>query len=161
MAPRKITHYRHFGRELAMQFLFQFDMQDKEYEEGYLIRFFSQLDRSGEFEDTREYRRGKRYASKLINGITENLEKIDSEICRFISGDWTWERIALVDRCILRVAVYEMLFEDKVPPVVAINEAVELAKKFADEPSKPFINGLLNSVMGTLKRDHKTGKPKN
>ena len=160
MSPRKITHYRHFGRELAMQFLFQFDMQDKEAEEGFIIRFFSQLDSSGEFEDTREYRRGKKYASQLIRGITGNIERIDGKIGSFISGDWSWKRIALVDKCILRVAVYEMLFEEKVPPVVAINEAVELAKKFADRQSKPFINGLLNSVMETIDRDPKTGAPK-
>jgi N utilization substance protein B len=152
MRRTKNIHFKRLGRELAMQFLFQFDMQG-EFEESDLVRFFRQLDSSDAFEESREYRRGKKYASKLVNGVISNIDEIDSKIENFISADWDWSRVAAVDRGILRVAVYEMLFEEKVPPVVSINEAVELAKIFGTEKSQKFINGLLNNVKDTLGRD--------
>ena len=143
-----------------MQFLFQFDMQG-EFEEGDLIRFFKQLDDSQAFEESREYRRGKKYASKLVNGVIENIDAIDEKINSFISKNWDWNRIAPIDKGVLRVAAYEMLFEETIPPVVSINEAVELAKRFGSEQSQKFINGLLNNLKNTLERDPRKGKNSN
>ena len=150
---KKNIHFKSIGRELAMQFLFQFNMFQDEFEEIDLIRFFRQLDSSEAFENTRELRRGKKYASTLVNGVIDNIDDVDLKIQSFISNDWKWERIATVDKALLRIAVYEMLFEEKVPPVVAINEAVEMHKKFGADESRGFINGLLNSVKNTLSRD--------
>ena len=152
MTKQKI-HFKRIGRELAMQFLFQVNLNQDEFEEADLDRFFVQLDESEVFENSREFRRGRTYTAKLVEGIISNIKTIDDKINEFISKDWDWSRIAAVDKGILRVATYEMLFEEKVPPIVAINEAVELSKKFGSNQSKGFINGLLNNLKDTLDRD--------
>lgn len=152
------THFRGLGRELAMQFLFQFDLTKEEYEEAALDRFFQQLDLSDNFEDNKDTRKSKKYASTLVQGVVSHLPEIDAVITQFIDEDWSWERIAPVDRGILRVATYEMLFAENVPPIVAINEAVELAKSFGAEESKGFINALLNSIKNNLSRDPRVAK---
>lgn len=158
MTSKKYSHYRGLGRELAMQFLFQFDLTKEEFEEASLNRFFEQLDLSEKFEDSKDTRKSKKYAVKLIMGIIQNLPEIDAIIEKFISDDWSWERIAAIDRGILRVAAYEMLFAENVPPIVAINEAVELAKSYGSEESKGFINALLNSIKDNLTRDPRVAK---
>jgi N utilization substance protein B len=146
-------HFKRIGRELAMQFLFQYNLNQEEFDSVDLIRFFKQMDQSNAFKDSRELRRGKKYTAKLVEGIIENINIIDEKINEFISEEWDWARIAPVDKGILRVATYEMLFEEGVPPIVAINEAVELAKKFGSDQSKRFVNGLLNNLKNTLDRD--------
>ncbi len=146
-------HFKRIGRELAMQFLFQYDFNQEGFDPEELERFFEQMDKSEVFENTRELRRGKKYTKKLAAGIIENINDIDKKINEFLSKDWDWARIAPIDKGILRVATFEMLFEEAVPPIVAINEAVELAKKFGSEQSKRFINGLLNTLKNTLDRD--------
>ena len=151
-------HFKRIGRELSMQFLFQYNLNQEEFNPVDLERFFKQLDKSGAFEDTRELRRGKKYTAKIVSGIIENIDTIDDKINEFLSKEWDWSRIAPVDKGILRVATYEMLFEEAVPPIVAINEAVELAKKFGSEQSKRFINGLLNNLKDTLDRDPRAKK---
>jgi len=139
------------GRMLAMQFLFQFDMIREEFEESALVSFFNKLDLENLYPTTgKENRKSRKYASKLIYGIMEHLEVVDKTIEQFLAKDWAWERIAPVDKAILRVAAYEMLFEKNVPPVVVINEAVELSKKFGAYESKAFINAVLNSVKNQL-----------
>ena len=146
-------HFKRIGRELAMQFLFQYNLNQEEFDPEDMNRFFDQMDKSEVFDDSRELRRGKKYTLKLVAGIIENIDLIDDKINEFLSKEWDWSRIAPVDKGILRVATYEMLFEEGVPPIVAINEAVELAKKFGSEQSKRFINGLLNNLKDTLDRD--------
>lgn len=160
MSVKKYKHFRGLGRELAMQFLFQFDLTKEEFEEEALDRFFGQTDLSEKFEDSKENRKGKKYAAKLVLGVVDNLPEIDALIEKFIDEDWSWERIAPIDRSILRVATYEMLFAEKVPPIVTINEAVELAKRFGSDESKGFINALLNSIKDKLDRDPRTGEKK-
>lgn len=152
------THFRGLGRELAMQFLFQYDLTKEEFEEVALDRFFQQLDLSEKFENNKDTRKSKKYAGVLVQGVVKKLPEIDAVIGQFIDEDWSWERIAPVDRCILRVATYEMLFAENVPPIVAINEAVELAKSFGAEESKGFINALLNSIKNNLSRDPRIAK---
>jgi N utilization substance protein B len=147
------THFKRIGRELAMQFLFQYNLNQEEFNPEDLDRFFDQMDQSDVFDDSRELRRGKKYTAKLVAGIIENIDSIDEKINEFISKEWDWARIAAVDKGILRVATYEMLYEEGVPPIVAINEAVELAKRFGSDQSKRFINGLLNNLKNTLDRD--------
>lgn len=74
------------------------------------------------------------------------MERIREIIERF-APEWPWDKISLVDRATLSIGVYEMLYNEEIPDVVAINEAIELAKKFGDESSPKFINGVLNNVM--------------
>jgi len=82
------------------------------------------------------------YISKKSNAIIERLDEIDGMINQKAKG-WTTQRMGKVDLTILRLAVYEILFDDDVPAGVAINEAVELAKKFGQEESSGFVNGIL------------------
>ena len=85
------------------------------------------------------------YARKAANGVAEHLEEIDASIEKFAVG-WQKKRISKVSLAILRLAVYEMRYEDEVPVSVAINEAVELSKKYATIDDAAFVNGLLGSL---------------
>ena len=84
--------------------------------------------------------------------IFEKQEEIDECIGKHSHG-WKISRLSKLSRSILRLAVYEMLFEEEIPYSVTINEAVELTKKFDDEKARPFVNGILNSVKNTLEAD--------
>lgn len=86
------------------------------------------------------------FANDIVNGVQNNLEAIDATIQDAAVG-WTVNRMPKVDLSILRIAVYEICFSKSVPPAVAVNEAVELAKVFCDEHSPKFINGLLGKVV--------------
>ena len=82
---------------------------------------------------------------KLINGVIKAMPEIDSVIERF-SSNWKISRMSIVDRNIMRVAVYEMLFCSDIPSKVSINEAIDIGKKFGTEESGAFINGILDSI---------------
>jgi len=85
------------------------------------------------------------FACELVTGVISNKDKIDQNIERFAPA-WPIEQIPVVDRNILRLAIFELLFDKKVPVKVAINEAVELAKRFGSDSSPRFVNGVLGSV---------------
>jgi transcription antitermination protein NusB len=85
------------------------------------------------------------FARELVNGVIHNREKIDANIRQFAPA-WPLDQMSVVDRNILRLAIYELLLDNKVPVKVAINEAVELAKSFGADSSPRFINGVLSSV---------------
>ena len=85
------------------------------------------------------------FIHKLVSGVVQNKDEIDRNIRKFASA-WPIEQIAVVDRNILRLAIFEILFDNEVPVKVAISEAVELAKIFGSESSSKFINGVLGSV---------------
>ncbi len=91
------------------------------------------------------------FVRDLINDVLRNREKIDGYIKKFAPA-WPIEQIALVDRNILRLAIFEILLDNKVPVKVAINEAIELAKHFAGDNSAKFINGVLGSVSALASR---------
>ena len=91
------------------------------------------------------------FAEELIAGVNSRLAEIDAVISKFATN-WSIERIAKVDLAILRLAIFELKFRDDIPPIVSINEAVDLAKGFSSAESKRFINGILDSVKGTLSR---------
>lgn len=84
---------------------------------------------------------------QLITGVQEKKDTVDRMISKYLKIGWTIDRISMMDRSILRLAVYELLFDEKTPPKVAINEAVELAKQFGDVHSKRFINGVLGKLI--------------
>jgi N utilization substance protein B len=86
------------------------------------------------------------YAQILVRGAVEHLEKID-ELIRSQADNWRLERMPAVDRNILRLAIYEMLFEKETPKLVVLDEAIELAKKFGSEQSGRFVNGLLDGLL--------------
>lgn len=88
------------------------------------------------------------YARQIVSGITQSHAEIDDRIAAF-SHKWSIERMPAVDRAILRVAVWEIMFNDEVPDAVAITEAVELAKEYSTEESGAFVNGLLSAIANT------------
>jgi N utilization substance protein B len=133
---------RRDAREAAVQFLYQVDTHRPEKIDSALKEFWSQND---EPQNVREF------ADKLLRGVLEKMPEVDAKI-RGLADNWDFERLAVVDRNILRLAVYEMLFRDDIPPVVSINEAIEIAKKFSTAESGKFVNGLLDRAKKELLR---------
>lgn len=91
------------------------------------------------------------FLNELVDGVTGNRGEIDANIRRF-APTWPLEQIAIIDRNILRLAIFEILFDNKVPVKVAISEAVELAKAYGSENSSKFVNGVLGSVSALASR---------
>ncbi|MCM0003386.1 MULTISPECIES: N utilization substance protein NusB [Bacillus cereus group] len=128
---------RRTARERAMQALYQMDITG-ELEPKVAVE--NTLD---EGEETNEF------LESLVVGFVENKEVIDEAIRQNLKK-WKLERISIVDRSILRVAVYEMKYMEEIPQNVTINEAIEIAKTFGDEESRRFINGVLSNIKDTL-----------
>jgi|GEM_PF-1639425 len=100
---------------------------------------------------SRELRKGQEYAENLLDVWNLHQPEIDDKI-RDLSANWEWDRLSSVDRQIMRVAACEMMFVPDVPPVVSINEAVEIANDYSGENSGNFINGVLNAIKNQLSR---------
>ncbi|MDR0418293.1 MAG: transcription antitermination factor NusB [Puniceicoccales bacterium] len=96
-----------------------------------------------------------KFAQEIIFLLQKNLAEIDTLIDRFATN-WNFSRLSLVDLCILRLAICELLYRNDIPPIVTINEAIELGKMFSGENSKAFINGILDRVKCTLSRSLRT-----
>ncbi len=109
------------------------------------------------FEMKDKPRRYYSFAEELIFGSTEHISEIDSLIQKY-AKNWSVDRIARVDLAILRLAVFELLYRNDIPPIVSINEAVDLAKTYSSGESGRFINGILDSVKSTLKRPLRTSE---
>lgn len=133
---------RRVGRECAVQFLFQADLHPPKDVEKALTEFWPLIDCN---------RATREFAEDLIRGAWANLSDIDSKIKK-LADNWDFNRLAAVDRNILRLAIYEMLFREDIPPVVSINEAIEIAKRFSTEESNRFVNGILDRVKKELLR---------
>ena len=132
---------RRKARVLALQALYEVDSAGHEAEEA-VTRL---LANEGVSEENGAFTR------ELVSGVIHNKEKIDHNIQSFASA-WPIEQIPVVDRNILRLAIFEILFDDKAPIKVAINEAVELAKRFGTGNSSKFVNGVLGSVSALTNR---------
>jgi N utilization substance protein B len=133
---------RRDAREAAVQFLYQVDTHRPGNIDTALKEFWAQNE---EPQNVREF------ADKLLRGALEKMPEVDAKV-RSLADNWDFERLAVVDRNILRLAVYEMLFRDDIPPVVSINEAIEIAKKFSTAESGKFVNGLLDRAKKELLR---------
>ena len=132
---------RRKAREVALQFLYQLDLNSDDDPIPHDEEFWA---RHPVDEDTHAF------ADALVRGTKSNQAKIDHAISQF-AEHWDLERMAVVDRNILRLAVYELLWTAAVPPKVAINEAIEIAKKFGTKESSRFINGLLDRIHKELR----------
>jgi N utilization substance protein B len=126
---------RRKAREYALQMLFQFDVTRKD--EGLMEHFWLQHKVVPAVRD---------FANCLVEGVLKNLGEIDGMIKKY-TQHWALDRIATVDRNILRFAIYEILYIDDIPAKVTINEAIEITKKYADQDSSAFINGILDRVV--------------
>lgn len=134
---------RREARELAVQFLYQLDSIPDSAKDPKVLETF--------FELTEPSDSARTFAAKLIEGVRTHLEKVDGIIEQYCEN-WSKERLAAVDRNILRLAIYEMHFCPEIPPVVSINEAVEVAKRLSTEESGRFVNGLLDRARKDLDR---------
>jgi len=104
------------------------------------------------FEGLEKPRDNYAFAEELIHGTIEKKEEIDGYI-RTLAHNWEFDRIARIDLAILRLAIFEMLFRKDIPPVVSINEAIDLSKNYSTADSKRFINGILDRMKDKLGRD--------
>lgn len=132
---------RRKAREVALQFLYQLDLRGEDDPQPHAAEFWAQhpVDH-----DTRAF------AEVLVRGTKRHQVKTD-ELLRQYVEHWDLERMAVVDRNLLRLAVYEMLWGGDVPSKVAINEAIEIAKKFGTAESSRFINGVLDRIRKELR----------
>jgi N utilization substance protein B len=137
---------RHLGRIIALQTLYEFDFRDTAGDET--VDLDEVLARNLErYNDTID---DKEFVDKLVHGAGSKLKDLDDTI-RPIAPEWPLDQIARIDLTILRLALYELLYlQEMVPPKVAINEAVELAKAFGGDNSSKFINGVLGTAYRTL-----------
>jgi len=157
---------RREARERAVQFLFQYDLNPPENLELELGQFWN-TQRLTALEDekapstwgpraelpppTAAEAETRLFADPLIRGVLEHRTELD-ELIKKHAKNWDFHRIAAVDRNIMRLAIFEMLHRGDIPPVVSINEAVDIAKKFSTEDSGKFVNGILDKVRGEILR---------
>ncbi len=130
---------RRLARELTFQILFQIDIGRIPWQEAIKNTLYEH--RLPEEEE--------RYIEDMVRGVVSEGRTLDDILSR-LSSEWTLSRMAATDRSILRLAAYELLFRDDIPAEVSVNEAVELAKKYGEEDSGRFVNGIL----GALIRQH-------
>ncbi len=127
---------RRKARELALQMLFQYDMSGNEPD--MIVTTFEDLQKSKP--NTREF------ATRIFHGTVEHIKEID-EIIQQQAENWRLSRMAVVDRNIIRMSVYEFLHESDTPKLVIIDEAIEIAKRFGTQKSSQFINGILDGIL--------------
>lgn len=125
------------ARECAIKILYQIDVTKIAPLEA-ISGFWDTLEENSDSEL-------KDFAGVLVNGVFKNLTTIDAEISHF-TKNWQLSRMAIIDRNVLRLATFELLFLDDVPRKVSINEAIELAKKYGDKESGKFVNGILDKI---------------
>ena len=130
--------YRRKSREYALQMLYQYDVSHQSA--GLADGFWA---------DTEAPENIMEFSNYLVDGVIKNLDKIDDKI-RLSASNWSIERMAVVDRNILRMSVFELLYIKDIPVKVTINEAIEIAKRFGEEESGSFVNGILDRIV----KDH-------
>ena len=133
---------RRKARELALQLLYQLDVQGEGSPGPHLDEFWTRHPVDVEVRE---------FAEALVRGTKLHEAKIDELISQY-AQHWELERMAVVDRNVMRLAIYEMFHREDIPPVVSINEAVDIAKKFSTEDSGKFVNGILDKIKGELMR---------
>lgn len=133
-------HQRRKAREVTLQVLYALDVQEIGPQEAMNL-FWANFDAPAE---------ARKFSSFLIEGTWENRAQID-ELISGNSENWTIARMSRVDKSILRMAVYELLYCQDIPPKVTLNEAIDLGKVFGSENSGAFINGILDALYGKLR----------
>ncbi|MCM8784704.1 MAG: transcription antitermination factor NusB [Candidatus Omnitrophica bacterium] len=134
---------RRRGREVALKILYKIDMTGE--------------NKSILFENLEQDERVISFAKEIIEGVIKNIKKID-EIISKVSLNWDIKRMSYIDRNILRIGTYEIIFRKDIPPVVSINEAIEISKKYGDADSPKFINGILHKIKELYGNSEKGGE---
>ena len=127
---------RRKAREYALQILFQIDIRNEKPSATLLKRFWADQAPDAEVQS---------FAEELVKGTHKHLKKID-ELIRTSAEHWSIDRMSTVDRSMLRIAVYELLYRMDIPASVTINEAVEVVRRFGSDESSAFVNGILDNV---------------
>jgi N utilization substance protein B len=134
---------RRDGRVAALQYLYAWSMNPPANLANDLVTFFENC------ESPREH---YVFGEELIHGVIAHVGEIDAHI-KSLAHNWEFERIAKIDLAILRLAMFEMIYRKDIPPVVSINEAIDLSKQFSNLDAKRFINGILDRLKDQLGRD--------
>ena len=133
---------RHLARTIAMQSLFEWDFNSRPTKDLPQIINYDFQEFAPEFGD-------HSFTEKIVNGVIEKQAEIDGYIKKY-APEWPLDQITTVDRNILRIGVYELVFDQNIPSKVAINEAIEIAKTYGGESSGKFVNGVLGSIFKDL-----------
>lgn len=134
---------RHLGRTIALQTLFEWDFNVGTVAvEAILEHNLAEF--APKFEDIE-------FTNTLVFGVRDQVETLNALIRQY-APDWPLEQITIIDRNVLRIGIYELKFDPSIPPKVAINEAIELAKKFGGESSGRFVNGVLGSIYREMQK---------
>lgn len=148
---------RHLARTLAMQTLFAWDFNAQVSDNLKEIIAENFVNFAPEFNDNS-------FVENAVFGVVNNIKEIDAHIIKYAT-EWPLDQITVIDRNILRIGVYEMLIDESIPPRVAINEAIEIAKNYGGESSGKFVNGVLGAIYNDLpekvrESDHKAEEEK-
>lgn len=130
-------------RAAAFQYLYAWSVNQPSSMTDDLRLFFEHLDKPREH---------YAFAEELIHGTIEHMAEIDGHI-KSLAHNWEFDRVAKIDLAILRLAIFEMLYRGDIPPVVSINEAIDLSKQYSSADAKRFINGILDRMKDKLGRD--------
>jgi len=145
---------RHLSRTIAVQTLYQWDFNGKTDNLLEILKL-NKESFAPEFDD-------QGFIEHLVDGVAKFIAEIDTLIVRF-APEWPLDQITIVDRNVLRLGIFELRYDDKIPAKVAINEAIELAKAFGGESSGKFVNGVLGAVykdMGEKEIDQQMARKK-
>jgi N utilization substance protein B len=134
---------RRESRVAALQFLYSWEINRPNDLAEALTLFFA---------DQEQPRDSLAFGEELIHGVITHAAEIDGHI-RGLAQNWDFDRIAKIDLSILRIAIFEMLFRKDIPPIVSINEAIDLSKQFSNADAKRFINGILDRLKDKTGRD--------
>ena len=137
---------RRENRMCAVQFLYQWELNKPEQLNDAVRIFIESQDQPRDYYT---------FAEEIIYGTLEYLKAVDSEIKEH-AANWTFDRIAKVDLSVLRLAIFELLQRRDIPPIVSINEAIELGKIYSTPDSKRFINGILDQMKNKINRPHRS-----
>lgn len=131
-----MASHRHLARTVVIQTIFATEFRDQDPEDtlAYFLKEFGKKVSDKDFPE------------KLLAGVLKNKKEIEEEIVKN-APQWPLERISPIDRAILELGIYELLYEEEIPPLVTINEAVELAKEMGTDNSHKFVNGVLSTIM--------------
>jgi len=132
------------ARELALQILYQIDVRGGNYED--IVVSFWGCEAAGDADEEM-----KSFTTAIIKGIMDNFDDIDARIAA-CATNWQLKRMAVLDRNILRMGCYELIFRDDIPFKVSINEAVDLAKRYSGPEAGKFVNGILDKIKSETKK---------
>ena len=141
---------RRKAREETLRILYRLEFDSKS-----LVETVDQY-----WENKKAHRATREYSTWLVNGIISHQKKIDTFIQQ-ASEHWRISRMALIDRNIIRIAAFELLYEEKIAPAIIINEAIEIAKMYSGDEAATFVNGILDAIRKNLKNIKKSLKDEN